>query len=316
MAVTPYDVITARIIEKLEEGTIPWRKPWNVETGAPRNIRGTPYRGINVFLLGCQAYDSPVWLTFNQAREIGGSVKRGERGSPVVFWKWLEKADPETGKKERIPLLRYYSVFNVSQCEGVPVPSLDQPVRSHRPIEECEKVVQGYENGPAIQHGGGAAFYNPGADRVTIPATERFASPEDYYATLFHELGHSTGHRSRLAREGVTDAKRFGSHDYSREELVAEMAAAFLAGRCGIELQTLDNSAAYIGNWLRCSGGIHGCSSGLGGRLSGRRTGFRDAGWLRRKSPRLRVQRRVTKSDRGDVETRPHTGSLILPQPG
>ena len=251
MAITPYDVITARIVEKLEQGTVPWRKPWNVETGAPRNIRGTHYRGINVFLLGCQAFESPYWLTFNQARELGGSVKRGERGSPVVFWKWLEKVSSETGQKERIPLLRYYTVFNVLLCEGVSVPNLEQPVKAHQRIEECERVVQGYENGPAVNHGGGVAFYNSAADQVTMPSPERFTTPEEYYSTLFHEFGHSTGHRSRLAREGVTDPKRFGSHEYSREELVAEMSAAFLAGRCGIEPCTLDNSAAYIGSWLR-----------------------------------------------------------------
>ena len=246
-----YDVITSPIVEKLEQGTIPWRKPWNAETGAPRNIRGTLYRGVNVFLLGCQAYESPYWLTFNQARELGGSVKRGERGSAVVFWKWLQKVDSETGQRERIPLLRYYTVFNASQCEGVPVPKLEQPLTTHRPIEECEKVAQGYEGGPAVHHGGGVACYSPMVDRVSMPKPESFASPEEYYSTLFHELGHSTGHRSRLAREGVTNPQRFASHPYSREEMVAEMSAAFLAARCGIETQTLDNSTAYIASWLR-----------------------------------------------------------------
>jgi antirestriction protein ArdC len=251
MAPTVYEVITARIVEKLEQGTVPWRRPWSVETGAPRNIRGTLYRGINVFLLGCQAYESPYWLTFNQARELGGSVRRGERGSPVVFWKWLEKIDSATGQKERIPLLRYYTVFNAAQCEAVPIPRLEQPAATHRPIEECERVVQGYEGGPAVHHGGGIACYSPMADRVSMPKPESFASPEAYYSTLLHELSHSTGHRSRLAREGVIDPKRFGSHAYSREELVAEMSAAFLAGRCGIETRTLDNSASYLASWLR-----------------------------------------------------------------
>ena len=251
MATTVYEIISSRIIEKLERGTVPWRKPWCVETGAPRNIRGTLYRGVNVFLLGCQAFESPYWLTFNQARELGGSVKRGERGAPIVFWKWIDRTDAETGQKERIPMLRFYTVFNSAQCEGVPVPKLEQPTATHRPIEECERVGQGYEGGPAVHHGGGAACYSPGSDRVSVPKPESFASPEDYYATLFHELAHSTGHGSRLAREGVTNPQRFASHAYSREELVAEMSAAFLAARCGIETRTLDNSAAYIASWLR-----------------------------------------------------------------
>ena len=244
-----YDLITARIVEKLKSGTVPWHKPWNAETGAPRNIRGTPYRGINVFMLGFQPYDSPYWMTFKQARELGGSVQKGQKGTPIVFWKWLKKRNAE-GKTERIPFLRYYTVFNAAQCEGVPVPTLDTPEREHTPIGECERVVSCYGSGPTIHHGGGSAFYSPSTDSVTLPAPERFETGEGYYSTLFHELGHSTGHRSRLAREGVVNPVRFASHEYSREELVAEMAAAFLCGRCAID-RTLDNSAAYLAGWLR-----------------------------------------------------------------
>ena len=253
MARSVYDIITDRIIEKLETGTVPWQKPWNAEAGQPRNIRGTVYRGVNVFLLGCQGYESPYWLTFRQARELGGSVRRGERGSPVVFWKWNERAHESADGEARTlrsPILRYYTVFNAAQCEGIPVPKLEQPHRVHEPIGECEAIVAGYPSAPTIRHGGGAAFYVPAFDAVTLPVPEAFESGEAYYATLFHELGHSTGHRSRLARDGVVNVARFASHAYSCEELVAEMTAAFLSARCGIE-RTLDNSAAYIAGWLR-----------------------------------------------------------------
>jgi len=253
MARSVYDVVTDRIIEKLEVGTVPWQKPWNAEAGQPRNIRGTRYRGVNVFLLGCQGYASPYWVTFKQARELGGSVRRGQHGCPVVFWKWQERE--ETGERATkttrpAPIVRYYTVFNAEQCEGIPVPKLDQTRRTHHPIEECERVVAGYPSSPMIRSDAGAAYYRPSDDLVVTPRPETFRSGEEYYSTLFHELGHSTGHRSRLAREGVVNPARFASHAYSCEELVAEMTAAFLCGHCGIE-RTLDNSAAYIASWLR-----------------------------------------------------------------
>jgi antirestriction protein ArdC len=121
-----YEVITARIVDKLESGTVPWHKPWNVETGAPRNLKsGRPYRGINVFLLGCQTYASPFWGTYKQITEHGGHVRKGERGSPVVFWKWLDGQDEE-GKERKVPLCRYYTVFNLDQSEGVEHKRLDE----------------------------------------------------------------------------------------------------------------------------------------------------------------------------------------------
>ena len=251
MAPSVYDVITARIIEKLEAGCVPWRKPWNAETGAPRNIRGTFYRGVNVFLLGCQSYSDPRWLTFNQARALGGSVRKGERATPVVFWKWLDVMDPGTKGTERVPMLRYYSVFNVEQTDGLNLPTLEKPAREHQPIEACERIAKGYTGGPSLIQGGGVACYSPSSDIVRMPQPESFTDPESYYSVLYHELAHSTGHRSRLARDGVVNPVRFASHDYSREELVAEMCAAFLAGTAGIEPKTLDNSASYIASWLR-----------------------------------------------------------------
>jgi len=253
---TVYEVITARIVEKLEAGTVPWHKPWNVETGAPRNLTsGRPYRGINIFLLGCQSYASPFWGTYKQMTELGGHVRKGERGSPVVFWKLLEGEDKE-GKAKTVPVCRYYTVFNVEQCEGINHKRLDEIARPKASqfslIERAEALVKGYPNPPSIRTDVTAAYYRPSTDSVVMPPPETFESAEAFYSVLFHELSHSTGAKSRLAREGVTDPQRFGNHEYSREELIAEMGASFLRAYAEIDCESLmDNSAAYLASWLR-----------------------------------------------------------------
>jgi len=256
MALDCYQRITDRIIEQLDNGTIPWRKPWTCgEAGAPQNLFSRrEYRGINTFLLACQPYELPYWLTYRQAKELGGHVRKGEKSTPVVFWKWLEKPDSETGETERIPLLRYYSVFNIAQCD-LPtdkVPELPGAAdNDFEPIAACEELVESMPSPPAIQHDAPAAYYQPATDSVHLPKPQRFETPEAYYATLFHELTHATGHESRLNRSGVTDVAAFASQSYSKEELIAEMGAAYLCGHVGIEDCTLDNSAAYIAGWLR-----------------------------------------------------------------
>jgi antirestriction protein ArdC len=252
-----YEIITERILGKLEEGTVPWRKPWQGgEAGMPRNLpTGHPYRGINVFLLAAAGYASPYWLTFRQARQRGGSVRSGEHGTPVVFWKWhhAQEQDAENRRtRRRIPFLRYYTVFNLEQCDGVFVPVTSMPPqREFSPIQRCDDVVAGMPDAPAIQMRRMQAAYLPAHDTVTMPARGAFESAEAYYATLFHELAHATGHVRRLGRPAVMDSVAFGSHDYSKEELVAEMGAAFLCGYAGIETATLENAAAYIDSWLR-----------------------------------------------------------------
>ena len=251
-----YEVITDQIIEKLEQGTVPWHQPWSTEM--PKNlISKKEYRGINIFLLGAGRYANPYWLTFKQAKQLGGHVKKGERSTPVVFWKWLEheQENPETDEVETVsaPLLRYYRVFNVEQCEGIPgdkVPALEN-ARAFHPIEEADRVVKGMPQRPIIQHEAAQAFYRPSADVVNMPPAELFTSDEEYYSTLFHELTHSTGHESRLNRQDTEKLAAFGSRDYSQEELVAEMGAAFLCGHCQIAERIIDNSAAYIQGWLR-----------------------------------------------------------------
>ena len=245
---TVYDIITERIIGLLKQGTVPWQKPWNVRRGFPCNlVSRKPYRGINVFLLHAMRYESPFWLTFKQAQQLGATIRKGERACPVVFWKQHEVDDRTTGEKTKIPLLRYYSVFNLAQCEGVkelPDPTPDTVIT--RPAEIVENMPQR----PAIKHGMAEAFYSPGGDYVGMPAPGRFAGEAEYYSVLFHELTHATGAASRLNRPGVTDAANFGSDQYSKEELVAEMGAAFLCGHAGIEGRTINNSAAYLQNWL------------------------------------------------------------------
>lgn len=253
-----YTIITDRIIGLLERGIIPWQKPWHGGEQAPRNlISGKEYRGVNVFLLNSMAYHSPYWLTYKQAQELGGNVKRGEKSCPVVFWKWLDVDDPANDQNRRVPFLRYYSAFNVSQCEGIDahVPVSDNSRRPHQAIAEAERLVSTMPKRPEIKHGLGQAFYSPSSDFIGMPSPEKFKSGENYYSVLFHELTHSTGHESRLNRKGVAGSdgqwSAFGSQSYSKEELVAEMGAAFLCGHAGIVERTLDNSAAYIGSWLK-----------------------------------------------------------------
>ncbi len=254
-----YGIITERMISLLEQGTVPWQKPWHGGDQIPQNlITRKPYRGVNVFLLHATSYQSPYWLSFKQAKELGGYVRQGEKACPVVFWKWLDVADEQTNEAKRVPFLRYYSVFNVAQCDDIPpdkIPTLSGSQRAHNPIEEAERIIAQMPKRPAIQQGGARACYRPSLDRVEIPTPETFRSGQGFYSVLFHELTHSTGHESRLNRKGVcgTDGEwsSFGSTPYAREELVAEMGAAFLCGHVGIVERTIENSAAYVQSWLQ-----------------------------------------------------------------
>ncbi len=260
MAKSVYEIITERLLEKLEQGTVPWHKPW-AGGGCPQNlVSGKEYRGVNVWLLGSQDFSSPYWLTFKQARSLGGSVRKGERSTPCVLWKWIARKNEntETGEKEtkQIPLIRYYSVFNVEQCDGISHARLeakqDEP-EPFNPIEAAEAIVSGYPEPPAIAHDGrGSAYYRPATDSIHMPKQETFDSEEHYYATLFHEMGHSTGSEPRLARPGVTNPIRYGSHRYSQEELCAEMSSAFLLAEAGIDSGSLmNNSASYVASWVK-----------------------------------------------------------------
>jgi antirestriction protein ArdC len=239
-----YQIITEKIIEQLEKGVVPWRKPWR--TILPQNlISRREYRGINSILLNSLPFEHPYFLTFKQARGLGGFVRRGEKGLPVVFWRFIEEEET----KEKFPLLRYYTVFNVSQCDGISVPVV--AARRFNPIEECDKTISGMPHCPAVEFGGNQAFYVPSRDLIQMPVRERFSEAEEFYATIFHELVHSTGHVSRLNRKGINESGvGFGSQTYSQEELVAEIGASFLNAKAGIVGRTIENSASYIANWL------------------------------------------------------------------
>jgi antirestriction protein ArdC len=254
---TVYEVITSRIITQLESGVAPWHKPWKASgtNGLPQNlVTGRPYRGINVWILLSSGFASPHWLTYRQAGQLGGHVRRGEVGFPVVYWKFgkCEVQDGDEIVEKPSVLCRYYTVFNVEQCEGLRIqpaePTADQPPAE--PIEVCEQLVAAWLEKPTIRHGGDCASYNKVLDCVHMPERTCFDSVEEYYSTLFHELAHSTGHPTRLNRPTLTEFERFGDHNYSREELVAELGAAFLAGYCGIQNRTINNSAAYLASWL------------------------------------------------------------------
>jgi antirestriction protein ArdC len=209
---------------------------------------------LNVFLLASQGYESRYWLTFNQANKIGGHVKKGEHSSLVTFWnigeeKLVRQSDGTT-KKQKPFLLRYYRVFNLTQTEGI-AEKLGLGNTSPRvpSIEGCEAIVAGMPNAPKMEQSD-KAWYRPSTDTVGMPARALFSSAEEYYSTLFHELTHSTGHTSRIGREGIERIEAFGSDSYSREELVAEMGAAMLCGVTGIAPATLQNSAAYLKTWI------------------------------------------------------------------
>lgn len=247
-----YEVITDRLVSLLEEGTVPWHRPWGGPESHPKNLAsGRRYRGINVFMLSAAGYESPYWLTFRQAKGRDGHVKKGEKGYPCIYWNWVERTNEKTGDKEKHPFLKYYTVFNVEQCEQIEYPAANAPKNPFSPIEACERVVQKMPRAPPIHHAGTRAFYLPSSDEVHMPPCERFDSPEAYYGVLFHELVHSTGHESRVNRPGITEPIVFGSRQYSKEELVGEMGATFLCGHSGIEKAVIDNSASYIASWLR-----------------------------------------------------------------
>ena len=249
---TVYEIITEQIMDKLKEGEIPWHRPW-VGGEPPKNlVSKRAYTGVNIWLLASTHYSSPYWVSYKQATDLGGQVRKGEKSTMSVFWKQFEVEDKATGEKDTIPMLRYYRIFNVSQCDG-----LNDKVPQHesrqdfQPISECERIVDGMPNKPAVNTGEPRAYYHTRLDYVNMPAREVFDNEEGFYSVLFHELTHSTGHESRLKRKTVAEATSFGSANYSREELVAEMGAAYLCGTAGIVNATIDNSAAYIQGWLK-----------------------------------------------------------------
>jgi antirestriction protein ArdC len=283
-----YEIVTEKILALLDKGTVPWRMPWKVDGAAHRRwpwASGKAYRGINQILLSMsaleQGFDCPYWLTYKQAQKLGAHVRKGERSTLVVFWRWVEKSveasdkakdkilgpgwqtdphGPTLKEVKRFPILRYFLVFNAQQIEvpdeaisklmdskTIPAWGVDSSEKKDLPPSEAaEAIIEAMPNRPVIHHRGDRAYYRPSTDEVVIPEKGRFESTEARYSTIFHELSHSTGHKSRTGR--VKDWSSFGSHKYSQEELVAEMSAAFLAAEAGIE-NTFEASASYIDHW-------------------------------------------------------------------
>jgi antirestriction protein ArdC len=257
-----YERVTALIVAELEQGTRPWFKPWNAEHAAGRITRplranGQPYRGINVLMLwGAAAergYVAPIWMTFKQALELGGNVRKGEKGNLVVYANTITRTETnENGEEyERdIPFMKGYTVFNVEQVEGLPARFYAQAERPADPVQRIEGADAFFAaTGATIRHGGDRAYFSQVQDLVQMPPFEAFHEAEGYYATLAHEMTHWTKGTGRLDRD--FGRKRWGDEGYAMEELVAELGAAFLCADLDLSPQPRDEHAAYIATWLK-----------------------------------------------------------------
>ena len=244
-----YAEITNRMIAEMEKGIIPWQKPWMASGAAISHTTGKAYSLLNQMLLG----KAGEWLTFKQCQEEGGFVRKGEKSMLLVFWKWLDKEDEETGEITQVPYLRYYNVFHISQCENITAKHTQSNSNPASPDQTAEAIITEYvkREGVTLEHReGDAAFYQPTTDRIVLPLLKQFSEASEYYSTAFHEIVHSTGHMKRLARLDTT--ANFGSEEYSKEELTAEIGSAALVHHAGLETAgSFRNSAAYVQNWLQ-----------------------------------------------------------------
>ncbi len=258
-----YEMINNIILEKLQQGTMPWKKSWNTFGPARNYVTDKPYRGFNALLLGMMgaSFNYPLFVTFNQIKQLGGNIKKGSKSLPVIYWKMLyyssrtskaiiledlKKHDPDD--INTIPLLRYYSVFNIDCAEGIEF-KLPGGNYINNPVERCESIIQEMPNKPVVTFGGDQPCYNAVKDEVKIPDINNFTSEAEFYAALFHELSHSTGHQTRLNRETLSEPAFYASKNYCLEELVAEIASCFLCNEAGIMDETIENSASYINFW-------------------------------------------------------------------
>ena len=256
MASDIYLTVNNQILAALENGIIPWKRPW---TGAmPTNYdSGKEYRGVNILSLTISemvhGYTSPYWLTFNQAHKHGGHIRKGEKATYIVFSerKVLEAENPDGTKREKVvSFAKSFPVFNWDQTESVPKKETGPALDPDRDLfEVCNAVLAKMPNSPVYRESGSRAYYMPKSDLVNLPPIETFKTTEGYVATKFHEYGHSTGHKERLNRPGIMGVASFGGEEYSFEELVAELTSAYLCANSGID-NTLENSAAYIQNWI------------------------------------------------------------------
>jgi antirestriction protein ArdC len=249
-----FTIVSNQIIQKLEQGVIPWKQPWK-NAGPPINLLTRRlYRGINYLLLNSLGYAESEFLTFKQVQDLGGRVKKGEKANLVILWVWVDESKRQQSIEvvaRTLPLLRYYHVFNVTQCTGIPARSvvpLEQ--KQNDPIKKCEAIIEAMPNRPNIVYNENMAYYHTLADFINMPKMAMFESGESYYATLFHELIHSTGYIDRLNRKEITEENNFGSESYSIEELTAEIGTCYLTSYAGIAMNGLENNIAYIHGWL------------------------------------------------------------------
>jgi antirestriction protein ArdC len=248
--------VTNLIIKELEAGNVPWHKGWSTAGFMPSNIvSGKAYSGINALILSIigSQYGSPLWLTFKQAQGLGGSVKKGEKGTHITYYSKIAKKDKETGELESsFAMLKTYVVFNVEQCEGVEIPEKFKVERDPVAVlEGIERILATYPNRPEIYYQEqGRAYYSPSADTITLPSLAQFESEFEHAQTITHELTHSTGHTSRLNRWEGAKSMEFGCEDYASEELIAELGSVMLLSEVGVPVN-IPNSGAYIKGWLK-----------------------------------------------------------------
>lgn len=266
----PYQRVTDKILKALEAGVVPWERPWDTSGGVPTSLASKKaYRGLNFMLLMMEGRTSPYWLTYRKAKELGGTIKKGEKSSFVTFFKMFKADKDRDGnpvpedKQKLIPYLKADAVFNLEQTEGIdpdklPVDAFgetSEDLNEWNPKKLAEDLIREAVAGklvPKINHdGGNRAFYRPSTDSVHLPKREQFKTGEGYYKTAMHELVHATGHSTRLDRKLDSAPKPFGSADYSREELVAELGACFLLSDCKMGKESFDNSASYIESWSK-----------------------------------------------------------------
>jgi antirestriction protein ArdC len=243
-----YAEITNRIVSEMESGLIPWQKPWVASGGCVSYATGKPYSLLNQMLLGRPG----EYATFKQIQQAGGYVKKGAKAQMVVFWKWITVTDDETQEEKEVPILRYYNVFHIDQCEGLKakhMPELPNTANAH---ETAEQIINSYTQREGVtlhQSEGDRAFYRPSSDSITVPHMAQFTATAEYYSTVFHEMVHSTGHAKRLNR--IDKTAFFGSEAYSKEELIAEIGASALVNHVGLETaDSFRNNTAYVQNWL------------------------------------------------------------------
>ena len=258
-----YDQITNQIVKQMENGIVPWQKPWEHGTfmGCISHTSGKPYSLLNQWLLNGKAGE---WLTYKQIQAEGGRVKAGEKASTVVFWKYLdkvEKREDENGNEIEVvtgkfPILKGYAVFHIDQTEGIKPKYENKAKRyEHEACEEAEKVIANYVKRDGLKlfiEDSDRAYYRPSTDEVHVPMMQQYKVCEEYYSTTFHELTHSTGHAKRLNRRELAGMSFFGDENYSKEELTAEIGAAFLCQTVGLQCEkAFENSVAYLQGWLR-----------------------------------------------------------------